>query len=64
MWFLSARPGQGATFRAVALRTRTIVSIRTPRAGRDPGRVVQVDLPTLFLSARPGQGATIAKRRQ
>ena len=35
LMFLSARPGRGATFLSIAVELFAMVSIRTPRAGRD-----------------------------
>ncbi len=58
LWFLSARPGRGATS-GVTLAAKSIkVSIRTPRAGRDDVRWQCANMYILFLSARPGRGAT------
>ena len=65
--FQSARPARGATSGHYSSSTRVVVSIRTPREGRD---ILSRYLPlwySRFQSARPARGATLGgplRRRQ
>ncbi len=57
--FLSARPGRGATRVFEGFGINIVVSIRTPRAGRDHRGADKAQAMLRFLSARPGRGATL-----
>ena len=56
--FYPHAPGGARPPLVVARLAREVVSIRTPRAGRDIQHQHSTALNRLFLSARPGRGAT------